>query len=54
VTALIALLITHPDLPNRMSEAVQAELGNTRTTTITAAPTAERQPARQVHAVKAN
>ena len=53
VTALIALLITHPDLPNRMSEAVQAELGNARTT-MTAAPTPQRQPAREVHAVKAN
>ena len=53
VTALIALLITHPDLPNWMSEAVQAEFGNTKTTT-TAAPTAQPQPAREVHAVKAN
>jgi hypothetical protein len=53
VTALIALLIAHPDLPNWMSEAVQAEFGNARMTT-KAAPTEPVQPARQVRAVKTN
>jgi hypothetical protein len=53
LTALIALVITHPDLPNWMSEAVQAEFGSARTT-VKAAPTEPAQPARQVRAVKTN
>ena len=53
VTALIALLIAHPDLPNWMSEAVQAEFGSAKTAT-QAAPTERAQPVRQVGAVKAN
>jgi hypothetical protein len=53
VTALIALVITHPDLPNWMTEAVQAEFGTAKTTT-TAAPTERVQPAREIRAVKTN
>jgi hypothetical protein len=53
LTALIALLIAHTDLPNWMSEAVQAEFGNAKTTT-KAAPTERAQPARDVGAVKAD
>ena len=52
-TALIALLIAHPELPRWLSETVQAEFATTRTTTM-AAPTERAQPVRQVGAVKAN
>lgn len=53
LTALIALLIAHTDLPNWMSEAVQAEFGSARTAT-KAAPTERAQPAQDVRAVKTN
>lgn len=53
VTALIALLIAHPDLPNWMSEAVQAQFGNARMTK-KAGPTEPAEPAEQVRAVKAH
>jgi hypothetical protein len=52
LTALIALVITHPDLPNWMTEAVQAEFGTAKTTT--AVPTGPAQPAREVRSVKTN
>lgn len=51
LTALIALVITHPDLPNWMTEAVQAEFGTAKTTAV---PTGPAQPAREVRSVKTN
>ena len=53
VTALIALVITHPDLPNWMTEAIQAEFGNAKTAT-KAAPAERAQQPREVRAIKAN
>jgi hypothetical protein len=49
VTALIALLIAHPDLPNWMSEAVRAEFGNAGMMK----KTGPAEPAEQVRPVKA-
>jgi hypothetical protein len=53
VTALAALLIAHPDLPNRIAEAARAEFGNAGAAT-KAAPAGPAQGATQVRAVKAN
>jgi hypothetical protein len=53
VTALVALLIAHPDLPNRIMEAAKAGFGNSGTAT-KAAPVGPVQPARDVRGVKAN
>ena len=53
VTALVAVLIAHPDLPNRIMEAARAEFGSAGMAT-KVAPVGPVQPARDVRGVKAN